>query len=107
MSAGTPERRFRFGVFEVDVRSGEARKAVANQAAGSALPVLVALLERPGDVVTREELRSRIWPNGSLGDFDHALSVAIAKVRSVLDDSRTTHDMWKLYRSEATDLSFR
>ena len=88
MSAGTPASRFRFGVFEVDARSGEVRKSGSRiKLQDQPFRVLVALLERPGDVITREELRSRIWPEESFGDFDHALNVAIAKVRSVLDDS--------------------
>jgi DNA-binding winged helix-turn-helix (wHTH) protein len=45
------------------------------------------LLERPGEIVTREELRGRIWPNESFGDFDQAVNVAIAKLRSALGDS--------------------
>jgi TolB-like protein/DNA-binding winged helix-turn-helix (wHTH) protein/Tfp pilus assembly protein PilF len=51
------------------------------------LKLLEILLERPGEVVTREELRSRIWPNESFGDFDQAVNVAIAKLRAALSDS--------------------
>jgi TolB-like protein/DNA-binding winged helix-turn-helix (wHTH) protein/Flp pilus assembly protein TadD len=51
------------------------------------LRLLEILLERPGEVVTREELRSRIWPNESFGDFDQAVNVAIAKLRAALGDS--------------------
>jgi len=51
------------------------------------LRLLETLLERPGEVVTREELRSRIWPNESFGDFDQAVNVAIAKLRGALGDS--------------------
>jgi Tol biopolymer transport system component/DNA-binding winged helix-turn-helix (wHTH) protein len=49
--------------------------------------VLLALLERPGEVVSRHELRRRIWPEESFGDFDHAVSVAVAKLRTALGDS--------------------
>jgi DNA-binding winged helix-turn-helix (wHTH) protein len=45
------------------------------------------LLERPGDVVTREELQQRLWPDGTFVDFDHSLNTAINKIREVLGDS--------------------
>jgi DNA-binding winged helix-turn-helix (wHTH) protein len=48
---------------------------------------LIALLEQPGEVVTREELKRRIWPEDSFGDFDHAVNVAVAKLRAALGDS--------------------
>ena len=51
------------------------------------MKLLEILLERPGEVVTREELRSRIWANESFGDFDQAVNIAIAKLRSALGDS--------------------
>jgi TolB-like protein/DNA-binding winged helix-turn-helix (wHTH) protein/Tfp pilus assembly protein PilF len=51
------------------------------------MKLLELLLERPGEVVTREELRSRVWPNESFGDFDQAVNIAIAKLRSALGDS--------------------
>ncbi len=51
------------------------------------MKLLEVLLERPGEVVTREELRSRVWPNESFGDFDQALNIAIGKLRSALGDS--------------------
>ena len=78
----------RFGVFEVDLRSGELRRAgMRIKLQEQPFKVLVALLERPGQVVTREELQKRIWPEESFGDFDHAVSVAIAKLRTALNDS--------------------
>ena len=49
--------------------------------------VLAALLERPGQIVTREELRQLIWPEKSFGDFDHAINLAMAKLRATLGDS--------------------
>jgi TolB-like protein/DNA-binding winged helix-turn-helix (wHTH) protein/Tfp pilus assembly protein PilF len=51
------------------------------------MKLLAILLEHPGEVVTREELRSRVWPNESFGDFDQALNIAIGKLRSALEDS--------------------
>jgi eukaryotic-like serine/threonine-protein kinase len=78
----------RFGVFELDPRSGELRKAGARiRLQIQPLKVLTALLEAPGAVVTREELKRRIWPQESFGDFDHAVNVAVAKLRAALADS--------------------
>ena len=84
-------RFIRFGVFELDTNSGELRKAgMRVRLQGQPLQVLVILLERGGEVVTREEVRSRIWPNQSFGDTDHALNKAIARIREALGDSAET-----------------
>jgi TolB-like protein/DNA-binding winged helix-turn-helix (wHTH) protein/Tfp pilus assembly protein PilF len=78
----------RFGVYEVSLQSGELRKAgVKIRVQQQPLKLLEILLERPGEVFTREELRGRIWPKESFGDFDQAVNVAIAKLRSALGDS--------------------
>jgi DNA-binding winged helix-turn-helix (wHTH) protein len=78
----------RFGAFEVDPRSGELRKSGSRiRLQDQPLKVLLALLEQPGEVVTREELKSRIWPADSFGDFDHAVNVAVGKLRAALADS--------------------
>ena len=82
------DQTIRFGAFDVDPRSGELRKTgmrIALQ--DQPFKVLLALLERPGEVVSRDELRGRIWPEESFGDFDHAVSVAVAKLRAALGDS--------------------
>jgi TolB-like protein/DNA-binding winged helix-turn-helix (wHTH) protein/Flp pilus assembly protein TadD len=78
----------RFGTYEVSFQSGEVRKAgVRIRVQQQPLKLLEVLLERPGEVVTREELRTRVWPNESFGDFDQAVNIAIAKLRSALGDS--------------------
>src|SRR6201990_438142 len=78
----------RFGTYEVSFQSGEVRKAgVKIRVQQQPLKLLEVLLERPGEVVTRDELRSRVWPNESFGDFDQAVNIAIAKLRSALGDS--------------------
>jgi TolB-like protein/DNA-binding winged helix-turn-helix (wHTH) protein/Flp pilus assembly protein TadD len=78
----------RFGTYEVSFQSGEVRKAgVRIRVQQQPLKLLEVLLERPGEVVTREELRSRVWPNESFGDFDQAVNIAIAKLRSALGDA--------------------
>ena len=80
--------RVRFGVFELDCRSGELRKAgVRVSLQEQALQVLTSLLERPGDLVTRDELRQRLWPTGTSGDFDHGLNAVINRLRDTLGDS--------------------
>src|SRR6202795_257336 len=78
----------RFGTYEVSFQSGEVRKAgLRIRVQQQPMKLLETLLERPGEVVAREELRRRIWPNESFGDFDQALNIAIAKLRSALGDS--------------------
>jgi DNA-binding winged helix-turn-helix (wHTH) protein/Tol biopolymer transport system component len=88
MAVNTPDVLFRFGVFEVEPRSGEVRKGGSRiKLQDQPFKVLLVLLEHPGEVITREELRARIWPNDSFGDFDHAVNVAVAKLRNALGDS--------------------
>src|SRR3989454_3031135 len=78
----------RFGTYEIALHSGELRKAgVRIRVQQQPLKLLEILLEHSGEVVTREELRSRIWPNEDFGDFDQAVNVAIAKLRGALGDS--------------------
>jgi TolB-like protein/DNA-binding winged helix-turn-helix (wHTH) protein/Flp pilus assembly protein TadD len=78
----------RFGTYEVSFHSGEVRKAgMRIRVQQQPMKLLEILLEHPGEVVAREALRSRIWPNESFGDFDQALNIAIAKLRSALGDA--------------------
>lgn len=91
MEQQSPNSSTRFGVFELDSRSGELRKAGTRiRLQDQPLKVLMALLEEPGAVVTREDLKRRIWPDESFGDFDHAVNVAVAKLRAALADSAET-----------------
>src|SRR5271156_2733811 len=77
----------RFGAFEADLHSGEVRKAGARiKLQEQPFKVLQILLERPGALVTRDELQSRIWPTDNFGDFDHAVNVAVGKLRTALGD---------------------
>lgn len=81
----------RFGVFELDLAAGELRKSgVKLRLQGQPFQVLGLLLERAGQVVTREELRQKLWPSDTFVDFDHGLNTAINKVRDVLGDSATS-----------------
>ena len=78
----------RFGTFEVSLASNEIRKAgVKIRVQQQPMKLLEMLLERPGEVVTREELRNRIWADENFGDFDQAVNIAIAKLRNALGDS--------------------
>src|SRR6266851_3586339 len=78
----------RFGVFEVDLRGGEVRKqGVRIKLQEQPFHVLTVLLQRPGEVVTREELRSENWPADTFVDFDNSLNTAINKLREALGDS--------------------
>jgi len=88
MESPRPAAVVRFGTYELSLQSGEVRKAgVRIRVQQQPMKLLELLLERPGEVVTREELRSRVWPNESFGDFDQAVNIAIAKLRSALGDS--------------------
>jgi len=83
-----PTSVFRFGTYEVSFQSGEVRKAgLRIRVQQQPMKLLEMLLERKGEVVTREEFRSRVWPNENFGDFDLALNIAIGKLRSALGDS--------------------
>jgi len=78
----------RFGLYEVDEASGELRKNGAKvRLQEQPFQVLLALLERPGEVVTREYLRQRLWPADTFVDFDHSLNTAINKLRDALGDT--------------------
>ncbi len=77
----------RFGVFDVDMQAGELRKTgLRVKLQQQPFQVLVALLERPGEVVTREELRQRLWPADTFVDFDLSLNSALKKLRYALGD---------------------
>src|ERR1700758_3953791 len=79
---------FRFGTFEVDVRARELRKqGVRIKLQEQPLRVLTILLQRAGEVVTREELRSQNWPADTFVDFDNSLNTSINKLREALGDS--------------------
>jgi TolB-like protein/DNA-binding winged helix-turn-helix (wHTH) protein/Tfp pilus assembly protein PilF len=89
MAATAPvTQTLRFDVFELDTRAGELRKrGVKLRLRGQPLQVLAILVERAGDVVTREELQTQIWPADTFVDFDHSLHNAVARIREVLGDS--------------------
>src|SRR6202049_3749097 len=80
--------RVRFGVFELDLRTGELRKrGLRIRLQEQPFQVLAMLLEQPRELVTREELRRRLWTADTFVDFDHGLNKAINKIRGALGDS--------------------
>ncbi|HEY6946675.1 MAG TPA: winged helix-turn-helix domain-containing protein [Candidatus Acidoferrum sp.] len=88
MKATSRSHRTHFGPFDVDSRSGEVYKhGIRLKLQDQPFQVLALLLEHPGDVVTREELRQKLWPADTFVDFDNGLNSAIKKLRDVLSDS--------------------
>jgi TolB-like protein/DNA-binding winged helix-turn-helix (wHTH) protein/Tfp pilus assembly protein PilF len=76
-----------FGIFEVDLRSAELRQpGSAIKLQDKPLQILALLLEHPGEVVTREELQQRLWPNGIIVDFEHSINAAVKRLRQALGD---------------------
>jgi TolB-like protein/DNA-binding winged helix-turn-helix (wHTH) protein/tetratricopeptide (TPR) repeat protein len=81
----------RFGPFEINLQSEELRKSgMRVRLSGQPFQVLAVLVERPGELVTREELRFKLWPADTFVDFDHGLNNAVARIREALDDSSDT-----------------
>ncbi len=86
--AASPPRIIRFGDYEVDLAAGRLLKRGVNiRLRGQSFEILAVLLEHPGEVVTRDELRRRLWPEDVFVDFDNNLNSAIARLREALNDS--------------------
>ena len=84
----TGPSRVRIGAFQLDIRAGELQQGAQSiRLQEKSLRVLLVLLERPGDVVTREEIQKRLWPNDTVVDFEHGINTAIKNLRRALDDS--------------------
>ena len=91
METSDQQRVIRFGVFVFDPRAGELRKQGRKlKLQGQPLDVLTKLLERPGEVVTREDLQKQLWASDTFVDFDHSLNAAVKRLRDALDDSADT-----------------
>lgn len=87
-SAPRSSRPIRFGVFEADLDLRELRKSgIKLKLHDQPFQILAALLERPGEIVTREEMRQRLWPTETFVDFDHSINTAMNRLREVLGDS--------------------
>ena len=88
LSSSTSQQLISFGIFEVNLKTGELRKGGAKvRLQGQPFQILALLLERPGEVVTREEIRLTLWPADTFVDFEHGLNRAINKLREALADS--------------------
>jgi len=88
MSANSSSSTVRFGTFEVHLRTGELRHSGQRvKLQKQPFQLLVALLERSGEVVTREELRNKLWLTDTFVDFDHGLNAAIKRLRDALGES--------------------
>src|SRR5246500_2697627 len=89
LSGNDPIRRVvRFGVFELDLEQRELRRrGLKLRLQDQPFQLLAALLERPGQIVTREELRSKLWSADTFVDFDHSLNAAIKRLRDALGES--------------------
>src|SRR5689334_10576322 len=81
-------RLIRFGIFEADLNAGELRKSGSRiRLQEQPFQILAMLLERPGQIITREELRSRLWPGDTFVDFEHGVNSGVARLREALGDS--------------------
>jgi DNA-binding winged helix-turn-helix (wHTH) protein len=90
VEGGVPELpdRVAFGEFVLDLRTGQLRRGrVRIKLPGQGLLVLTALLERPGELVTRDELRRRLWEKETFVDFEHGVNAAVKRLRESLGDS--------------------
>ena len=76
-----------FGTFEVDLQARELRKrGIRIRLQDQPFEILAMMLDRPGEVVTREEMRQRLWPAGTFVDFEHSLNAAVKRLRAALGD---------------------
>jgi cholera toxin transcriptional activator len=81
-------RRYRFGIFEADSASGELRRqGLRVRLNAQPFQLLLLLLERPGNLLTREEIASRLWPDGTFVDYEHGVNSAINRIREALGDT--------------------
>ena len=91
MDRATSESIVRLGPFHIDVTSGDVRRSwVRIVLQQQPLLILDMLLRRPGHVVTREQIRARLWPAGTFVDFDHSINAAVRRLRRALGDTADT-----------------
>ena len=87
MQETQPNRAIRFGIFEVDPLTGQVwKKGLRVKLQDQPLQILLAVLEKPGKLVTREELRAKLWPSDTFVDFEHGLNAAVKRLRDALGD---------------------
>ena len=87
----TPSSPVRFGVFELDLRTGELRKkGLKIRLEGQPIQILALLLERPGELITQDDIRAKLWPDGTVVEFEHSIKTAMRKLRQALGDEAET-----------------
>ena len=105
VSPGEPHKKtvYAFGPFQLDTSKAILTRN-SNQLKLQDLPyrLLAILVEKPGEIVSREEVRQRLWPQNTFVEFDNSLGVAIRKIRDALGDNADAPVMWKRSRGEAT-----
>ena len=90
-TSASPSPVTRFGVFELDLRSRELHKqGIKIRLQGQPVEILVLLLQRPGEIVSREELQKKLWPADTFVDFEQGLNNAMKRLRAALDDNAET-----------------
>jgi cholera toxin transcriptional activator len=88
MTDAGPARRYRFGTFEANVATGELRrKGLRVKLNAQPFQMLVMLLERPGELLTREEISRELWPDGTFVDYEHGVNSAVNRIREALGDT--------------------
>jgi cholera toxin transcriptional activator len=91
MSDPQPVRRYRFGVFEADGATGELRRqGVRIKLNAQPFQMLLLLLERPGELLTREEISKQLWPEGTFVDYEHGVNSAVNRIREALGDTASS-----------------
>ena len=88
MTDSLPARRYRFGAFEADAATGELRRqGIRIKLNAQPFQVLLLLVERPGQLLTREEISHELWPNGTFVDYEHGVNSAVNRIREALGDT--------------------
>ncbi len=91
MTEPRPDRRYRFGVFEADATTGELRRqGIRIKLNAQPFQVLFMLLERPGELLTRQEISRELWPDGTFVDYEHGVNSAINRIREALGDTSSS-----------------
>ena len=107
MESTSSGRRVRFGQFEIDEKTGELRKdGTKIRLQEQPLQILQILLEHPGELVARDELRKRVWPTDTFVDFDHGINNAVKRLREALGGyQRRMQSLWRQWPVVDTGLS--
>lgn len=91
MTDPRPDRRYRFGAFEADGATGELRRqGIRIKLNAQPFQMLLMLLERPGELLTREEICRRLWPDGTFVDYEHGVNAAVNRIREALGDKASS-----------------